>query len=177
MVTPAQCRAARALLEFSQGHLAVIAQVSEATIRNFETGRRRTGTNNLKAISSALELAGIEFVGESGVTLGRSDGSPTSNRPEVAPVKNIVSDPLLESLVRRATLSQINPNLRYEVHGANLTLTLILGRVQIKPGSDDLSLVEFQPTLEGKRDREDHRLTQYELIKFADQCYRRRDCP
>jgi hypothetical protein len=66
----------------------------------------------------------------------------------------------------------VNPHLRYEVHGVDLILTLILGRVQIKSGSDDLSLAEFHPPLEGKRDRDDHRLTNFELIRFAEQCYR-----
>jgi hypothetical protein len=114
-------------------------------------------------------------------------GSPRNVPSEVqvpADAKKIANDPRLEELVRRAPLRQINPDLRYEVHGGDLTLAMSLGSeqinlgsVQIKPGSEDLSLAEFEPPLEGKRDLDDRRLTQYELIRFADQCYKRRNSP
>lgn len=66
-MTPEQSRAARALLNWTQPQLAEAAHVGLSTIRDFETGKRQPIVNNLAAISSALESAGIQFV-DDGVT-------------------------------------------------------------------------------------------------------------
>lgn len=61
-ITPAQCRAARALLEVDQASLAEAANVSRNTVIAFEKGQRVPNANNLLAIQAALENMGVEFV-------------------------------------------------------------------------------------------------------------------
>ncbi|MEJ5087128.1 helix-turn-helix domain-containing protein [Brucella pseudogrignonensis] len=63
MITPAQSRAARGLLEWSQEQLAQAAHLGLSTIRDFEKGRRVPTHNNLAAIKRSLEDAGLVFVG------------------------------------------------------------------------------------------------------------------
>jgi DNA-binding XRE family transcriptional regulator len=60
-LSPAQCRAARALIAMDQTTLAKAANVSRNVIIDFEKGRRVPGRNNLTAIQRVLEEAGVEF--------------------------------------------------------------------------------------------------------------------
>jgi transcriptional regulator with XRE-family HTH domain len=66
MITPAQCRGARGLLDWTQGRLATEAGVSLSTVKDFEGGHRTPIGNNLAAIRRALEAGGIEFIRENG---------------------------------------------------------------------------------------------------------------
>ena len=61
MITPQQCRAARAWLDWSQEDLAERANVALSTVRDFEKDRREPIANNIESIQKALEGAGIEF--------------------------------------------------------------------------------------------------------------------
>lgn len=65
-MTPAQCRAARALLDWSQQRLAEAANVGNATIRNFEGGNSTPQAATLAMLRGALETAGVIFVAENG---------------------------------------------------------------------------------------------------------------
>lgn len=70
MITPAQSRAARALLEWSQEELARAAHLGLSTIRDFEKGRRTPSHNNMLGIRTALEAAGVIFIPEDGEGVG-----------------------------------------------------------------------------------------------------------
>jgi transcriptional regulator with XRE-family HTH domain len=59
--TPAQCRAARALLDWSQSDLASASKVATKTIVNFERQDRNPYARTLDDIRAALEAAGVEF--------------------------------------------------------------------------------------------------------------------
>jgi transcriptional regulator with XRE-family HTH domain len=93
MISPAQSRAARGLIDLSQTKLAEAAGISLSTVRDFETGKRTPTANNLAAIKRALEEQGVIFIdtnGEgSGVRLtkkaearARQDKPDEGKRPE-----------------------------------------------------------------------------------------------
>ncbi|HEY8189973.1 MAG TPA: helix-turn-helix transcriptional regulator [Micavibrio sp.] len=67
MITKEQCRAARALLDWTQQDLANASAMSKTAINNFERGMRDVRVESMQAIRGAFESAGIEFVGDYGV--------------------------------------------------------------------------------------------------------------
>ena len=66
MITSAQCRAGRALLDWSQQQLANAARVGVVTVRQFEGGGSHPRNATLAVIKRALEEAGVIFVEENG---------------------------------------------------------------------------------------------------------------
>jgi transcriptional regulator with XRE-family HTH domain len=75
---PAQCRAARAFLDWSQQHLAAAAGVGVVTVRQFEAGAGTPRSATMEALMNSLEAAGIEFLGGHGgpgVRLRQDEGS------------------------------------------------------------------------------------------------------
>ena len=69
-ITPPQCRAARAMLGWSQEELSKRANVARATVADFEREVRTPIPNNLTAIQNALEEGGIEFIPNNGGGVG-----------------------------------------------------------------------------------------------------------
>ena len=66
MISPNQCKAARALLGWTQEQLAVTAGIGISTVREFELGQRKPIARNRQAILNAFSAAGIEFIDENG---------------------------------------------------------------------------------------------------------------
>jgi transcriptional regulator with XRE-family HTH domain len=62
----AQCRAARALLKWTQNDLATKSGASDATIRNFENERSIPQIGTRFLLQKTLEEAGVEFIAENG---------------------------------------------------------------------------------------------------------------
>jgi transcriptional regulator with XRE-family HTH domain len=60
-MTSAQCRAARALLNWTQNELAAAAEVDEATVRNFENERSAPQSATLAMMRRVFEVAGVDF--------------------------------------------------------------------------------------------------------------------
>ncbi|OOY24438.1 hypothetical protein BMI91_10375 [Thioclava sediminum] len=69
-MTPAQCRAARALLEMTQPELAAAAGFGLSTIVDFEKERRVVSETAQARMKEALENAGIAFIQENGGGVG-----------------------------------------------------------------------------------------------------------
>lgn len=69
-MTPAQCRAARALLNWTQPFLAEASGLSKSTIVDFELERRAVSAAAQAAIKQALENGGIIFIRQDGHSVG-----------------------------------------------------------------------------------------------------------
>lgn len=75
MISPQQCRAARAWLNWSQEDLAKAARVALSTVRDFEREEREPIAHNVEAIERALADGGIRFDSGAGELAGiRFDG-------------------------------------------------------------------------------------------------------
>jgi DNA-binding XRE family transcriptional regulator len=82
-MTPAQCRAARGLLNWTLGKLAMTAGIGTTSLGEFEAGKRTLQPRHLLAAQSALEAAGVEFTSERGPgvrLVGRAVAELTGSR-------------------------------------------------------------------------------------------------
>ena len=61
-----QCKAARALLDWSHEDLSQRAEVAKATIGDFERGARNLRIETMQKVVTVLENEGIRFEGEVG---------------------------------------------------------------------------------------------------------------
>lgn len=66
MLSPAQCRAARGLLDWTQQELADAARIGVATVRLFEGEAAELRQATLSVLRQAFESAGVEFIDENG---------------------------------------------------------------------------------------------------------------
>ena len=74
-LSPAQCRAARALLNWSQEELVRQSKITKKTIADFERGATQPRPQTLAQILAAFDAAGIEFLD------GNRPGVRLSKRP------------------------------------------------------------------------------------------------
>jgi predicted transcriptional regulator len=65
-MSPAQCRAGRALLEITQTELAASAGLGLSTVVDYEKKRRQVSAESVRSMFQALVDAGIEFIDENG---------------------------------------------------------------------------------------------------------------
>ncbi len=65
-MSPAQSRAARALLDMTQTQLAEAAGLGQSTVIDFERARRTVSESAIAAIQAALEAAGVLFIEDNG---------------------------------------------------------------------------------------------------------------
>jgi transcriptional regulator with XRE-family HTH domain len=61
-ITPELCRAARAILGWSQQELALRAEVARTTVADYELGQIAPHARTLRDLVAALEVGGIQFV-------------------------------------------------------------------------------------------------------------------
>ena len=69
-ISGSQCRAARALLAWTQDELSSRSAVAKKTIADFETGKRKPYDRTLVDIRAALEAGGVAFVDPNGMGPG-----------------------------------------------------------------------------------------------------------
>src|SRR3954471_23480116 len=76
MLSSEQCRAARALLDWTQEELAERAGVSRSTVRGFENGQHEPHRASAAMIRTALEQAGVVLIDADGQGEGVRFQSP-----------------------------------------------------------------------------------------------------
>jgi transcriptional regulator with XRE-family HTH domain len=82
MVTPAQCRAARGLLGWSQQVLAERAGIGIVTVRQLEAGAHEPRRATIEVVRRCFETGGVEFIAENGGGAGVRLRKPSpTNRP------------------------------------------------------------------------------------------------
>lgn len=70
MLSPRQCRAARALLDWSQAKLAEEARVKWRTVHEFEKAASTPRQATIRSIAMALSQAGVTLLEREGVAPG-----------------------------------------------------------------------------------------------------------
>lgn len=82
-IIPAQSRAARGLLDWSLADLGDRTNLTESTIRGFESGQSPLAAEDLCALRAAFEAGGVEFIPEDseGAGVRLKEGKPAQTIP------------------------------------------------------------------------------------------------
>jgi transcriptional regulator with XRE-family HTH domain len=78
-ITPLQCRAARAGLEWSREHLAELAKVGERTVTDFERHASNMLRSKRTAIRKVFEAAGVTFDAANGIWFAEPTAAPENS--------------------------------------------------------------------------------------------------
>jgi len=91
-MTPAQCRADRGLLDWTQVKLAKAAGIGASIVTSFERSGRAVAAGAVHTMRHALEAAGVEFLDgeEPGVQLRK--GGPRGDPAASIPVEDPTSE-------------------------------------------------------------------------------------
>jgi len=127
VIVPAQVRAGRAYLDWSQEQLAKEADVGLSTIRDTENGKRATDSGSVVAIRRALENGGVMFIP------GSAEGGPG--------VRMITSR---LNIVRRPTSMQRWEGLPFTIEKQGKAITVFVSREVL----DDLGGLSGHPAEE-----------------------------
>jgi transcriptional regulator with XRE-family HTH domain len=145
MITPAQSRAARGLVEWSQSDLALRADLAESTIRSFEKGRRPLTMKNLAGVRHALEAAGVQFIdgngGGPGVRLssGAAPPSKAARKAAAAQAEKAAGEAIDRVLRRTAQPPAVKASRKRKLTKvpAELTDAAEPGEARGRPGDAD----------------------------------------
>lgn len=102
MITSAQCRAARAILRWTQTTLAERAIVGRKTIVEFENGQRPIRVRTAADICTTFEMAGVRFDHERQCVLLAAEASPEAAAPPPPPAPSFITH-------RIATQAEVPP--------------------------------------------------------------------
>jgi ribosome-binding protein aMBF1 (putative translation factor) len=92
-MTPAQCRAARGLLDWTRQRLADASHINTAIIDNFEHGFATPQNATLNALRRALEIGGVIFVDENAQGAGvRLRKTKTSGAAATIPIVELSAE-------------------------------------------------------------------------------------
>jgi transcriptional regulator with XRE-family HTH domain len=83
-ITPNQCRAARAIIGWTQSDLEIKSKVTRKTLADFEAGKRQPYDRTLADIRKTLEAAGVVFLDE-GQQVNGGAGVRLSLSPVIQP--------------------------------------------------------------------------------------------
>ena len=132
MITPAQIRGARAMLNMKQADLAKAADISAAALNSIERGKAIPRTSTWVSIRRALEDAGAQFIPENGGGAGvrlRNADHTHSREPPIGHPKGALVD--IQTLVRVALGSSDPVVMRRDLE---LILTITEEALKVKAG-------------------------------------------
>ena len=119
-LTPAQCRAARALLDWSQPDLAERCGMHVQTISAFENETGTPTKRTLSRITDTLEAGGIELMSDDGVKRKRDTITRYSDREGFEVFMHDVYE-TIKSEGGEVCVSNVNETLYYDLLGAEFT--------------------------------------------------------